>query len=109
MSNQIQEIDIHDFDLSLSAMRITNMGRIRQVEKSMRIHGQLQPVIARVHDSGYQLIDGFKRVYACEALVMDQVQCRLLEVDPDQAKILMLSYNWSSQSMEAYDAGINPA
>jgi ParB/RepB/Spo0J family partition protein len=106
MSTQIQEIDIRDFDLSLSAMRITNMSRIRQVEKSMRIHGQLQPVVARVHDSGYQLIDGFKRVYACEALVMDRIQCRLLEVNQDQAKILMLSYNWSSQSMEAYEEAL---
>lgn len=106
MSDQIKEIDICDFDLSLSAMRITNMGRIQQVEKSMRIHGQLQPVVARVHDSGYQLIDGFKRVYACEALAMDRVQCRLLEVDQGQAKVLMLSYNWSSQSMEAYEEAL---
>ena len=106
MSTQIQEIDIRDFDLSLSSMRITNMSRVRQVEKSMHIHGQLQPVVARVHNNGYQLIDGFKRVYACEALVMDRLQCRLLEVDPDQAKILMLSYNWSSQSMEAYEEAL---
>ena len=26
----------------------------------MRLHGQLQPVVARVHEGGYQLIDGFK-------------------------------------------------
>ena len=106
MSDQIKEIDIYDFDLSLSAMRITNMSRIKEVEKSMRIHGQLQPVVARVHENGYQLIDGFKRVYACEALVMDRVQCRLLDVDQEQAKVLMLSYNWSTQSMEAYEEAL---
>ena len=38
-----------------------NMTRILQVEKSMRLHGQLQPVVARVHEGNYQIIDGFKR------------------------------------------------
>ena len=61
MSTQIEDIALGDFDLSLSEIRIMNMARILQVEKSMRIHGQLQPVIARVHNEGYQLIDGFKR------------------------------------------------
>jgi len=41
-------------------MRIVNMGRILQVEKSMREQGQLQAVVARVHAGGIQLIDGFK-------------------------------------------------
>ena len=57
---RIEEIPLAEFDLSLSGMRIMNMTRILQVEKSMRLHGQLQPVVARVHDGNYQLIDGFK-------------------------------------------------
>ena len=60
VSSRIEEISIDEFDLSLSGMRIMNMTRILQVEKSMRLHGQLQPVVARVHEGGYQLIDGFK-------------------------------------------------
>ena len=106
MKDQIKEIGIYDFDMSLAGMRIMNMSRIHQVEKSMRIHGQLQPVVARVHEDGLQLIDGFKRVYSCENLLMDRVQCRLLEVDEDQAKLLMLSYNWSTRSMEAYEEAL---
>ena len=61
MSPRIEEIPLAEFDLSLSEMRVMNMARILQVEKSMRLHGQLQPVVARVHGEGYQLIDGFKR------------------------------------------------
>jgi ParB/RepB/Spo0J family partition protein len=106
VKDQIKEIGIGDFDLSLGGMRIMNMSRILQVEKSMRVHGQLQPVVARVHEGGIQLIDGFKRVYACETLLLDRVQCRLLEVDEDQAKVLMLSYNWSTRSMEAYEEAL---
>jgi ParB family chromosome partitioning protein len=104
--NQIKEIQIGEFDLSLGTMRIVNMSRILQVEKSMRLHGQLQPVVARVHEGGFQLIDGFKRLYACENLLIESLQCRLLEVDEDQAKILLLSYNWSNRSLEPYEEGL---
>jgi ParB/RepB/Spo0J family partition protein len=80
-----------------------NMTRIQQVEKSMRLHGQLQPVVARVHEGGYQLIDGFKRFYAAEDLMMETLQCRLLDIDLAQAKVLLLSYNRLHQSMEALE------
>jgi len=106
VKDQIKEVGIYEFDLSLGEMRIMNMSRIQQVEKSMRIHGQLQPVVARVYEGGFQLIDGFKRVYACESLLLDRLQCLLLEVDEDQAKVLMLSYNWSTRSMEAYEEAL---
>jgi ParB family chromosome partitioning protein len=106
LHNQIKEIQIGEFDLSLGQMRIMNMSRILQIEKSMRLHGQLQPVVARVHESGVQLIDGFKRVYACENLLIESLQCLLLEVDADQAKVLLLSYNWSNRSLEPYEEAL---
>ena len=59
----IQEIPLSEFDLTLSELRIMNHARILQVEKSMQLHGQLQPVVVRVYHGGYQLIDGFKRYY----------------------------------------------
>jgi len=103
MSIKIEDISISEFDLSLSSVRIINPARILQVEKSMRVHGQLQPVIVRVHDNKYQLIDGFKRFYVSENLLMDTLQCRILDVDLSQAKVLLLSYNRPHQSMEAWE------
>ena len=106
VSIQIEDIALGDFDLSLSEIRIMNMARILQVEKSMRIHGQLQAVVARVHNGGYQLIDGFKRYYAAENLLMETLQCRLLQIDLSQAKVLLLSYNRVHQSMEALEEAL---
>ena len=103
MNPIIKEIPLAEFDLSLSGMRIMNMYRILQVEKSMRLHGQLQPVVARVYEAGYQIIDGFKRLYAAEDLMMETLQCRLLDIDLTQAKVLLLSYNRPHQSMEAWE------
>jgi ParB family chromosome partitioning protein len=103
VNTTIEDIPLSEFDLSLSGMRIMNMTRILQVEKSMRLHGQLQAVVARVHEGGYQLIDGFKRYYAAEDLMMESLQCLLLEIDQSQAKVLLLSYNRPHQSMEAWE------
>jgi len=39
-------------------------------------------------------------------LVMDTLECRLLEVDEQQAKILMLGYNRSNQTMETWEEAL---
>jgi len=103
MNVQIEDIGIEDFDLSLMALRLINETRTLQVERSMKVHGQLQPVVARVHEGGIQLIDGYKRLAAAEVLVMDTLECRLLEVDESQAKVMLLSYNRTNQSMEVWE------
>lgn len=106
MFPRIEIIPIEEFDMSLMAMRIINMTRIVQVERSMMAHGQLQPVVARVHEGGIQLIDGYKRVAAAENLMIDILECRLLEVDEQQAKILMIGYNRTNQSMELWEEAL---
>ena len=103
MNVQIEDIRIEDFDLSLMALRLINETRTLQVERSMKVHGQLQPVVARVHEGGIQLIDGYKRLAAAEVLVMDTLECRLLEVDESQAKVMLLSYNRTNQTMEVWE------
>lgn len=84
-------------------MRLMNYDRALGIERSMKIHGQLQPVIARLYEGGIQLIDGFKRLYAAETLLMDSLECRLFEVDECQAKVMLLSYNRTNQSMEVWE------
>ena len=106
MNSRIEQISITEFDLSLSSMRLMNRDRIAGLEKSMKVHGQLQPVIARVHEGGVQMIDGFKRLYASETLLMDTLDCRLFEVDESQAKIMLLSYNRTSQSLEVWEEAV---
>ena len=84
-------------------MRLMNYDRALGIERSMKTHGQLQPVIARLHEGGMQLIDGFKRLYAAETLLLDSLECRLFEVDECQAKVMLLSYNRTNQSMEVWE------
>jgi ParB/RepB/Spo0J family partition protein len=106
MTPAIKEIPLGEFDLSLAELRVMNHARILRIEKSMQLHGQLQPVVARVHHGSYQLIDGLKRLYAAEDLMMETLQCQVLEIDLSQAKVLLLTYNRSHQSMEAWEEAL---
>lgn len=106
MSPRIEDIPLSKFDLSLSEMRVMNIVRVAQVEKSMRMHGQLQAVVARLHNGNFQIIDGFKRLYVAQDLMLETLQCRVLEVDLRQAKILLLSYNHSNQSMQVWEEAV---
>ncbi len=103
VQSRLEEIGIREFDLSLSSMRLINQDRISGIEQSMKVHGQLQPVIARVYEGGIQLIDGFKRLYSAENLLIDSLECRLFEVDERQARIMLLSYNRTNQRMEVWE------
>jgi len=103
LHSKIEEIGIAEFDLSLSSMRLMNYDRALAIERSMKVHGQLQPLIARIYEGGIQLIDGFKRLYAAETLMLDSLECRLFKVDEFQAKVMLLSYNRTNQSMEVWE------
>jgi ParB family chromosome partitioning protein len=103
---KIEEIPLSEFDLSLSEMRVMNIARIELVEKSMRLHGQLQPVVARLHEGKYQIIDGLKRYYNAVDLMMKTLQCHVLDIDEKQAKVLLLSYNRTHQSMEVWEEAL---
>ena len=103
MNPRIEDIQIEEFDLSLADMRITNPESVTRVHDSMWLHGQLQPVVAREHEGRYQVIDGFKRVYSAMELMIKTLQCQVLDIDLQQAKLLILSYNRPGLSLEVWE------
>lgn len=103
MKPRIEELPVEGLDLSLSGLRITNVSRTEQIERSMRLHGQLHPIVVRAHERGYQVIDGYKRVYVAMELMIPFLECYILDVDEQQAKVLLLSYNRTNRSMEVWE------
>ncbi len=103
MLPRIEVIPTLALDLSLSDLRIMNVTRIEQIKQSMRHQGQLQPIIVRAYEGGYQVIDGFKRVFIAMDLMIEDMECYLVDVDEQAAKVLILSYNRTNQSMEALE------
>ena len=58
-----------------------NVSRKEQIEQSMREQGQLQPIIVREYEGDYQVIDGFKRVYSAMDLMIEDMECYVVDVD----------------------------
>ena len=103
MKPTIEEVTLDKLDLSLGEMRIINPDWVARIQSSMWVHGQLQPVVVRPYSGSYQVIDGIKRVYAATELMLKTLKCYVLDVDLKQAKLLVLSYNRRSQSMDVWE------
>lgn len=103
MNRLLQDIPVDNFDLSLSGMRIVNPESVSRIQDLLHLQGQLQPVVARSVDGRYQIIDGIKWVYAAIELSLKTLECFVLNVDLQQAKVLVLTYNRSAHSMEVWE------
>ena len=99
-------ISLERFDTSLSVYRLVFPSQIKQMKQSLERMGQLQPVITRESESGYQLIDGFKRYYAAEKLAMSALLGKVLEVSESVGKAMILAYNKESSPLVDYEQGL---
>lgn len=75
------------------------------MEKSLRVHGQLTPVVCARSDSGVELIDGFKRVRALRRLGRNTVTARILETSPRTSKAAMIHLNKATKPLTGIEEG----
>jgi ParB family transcriptional regulator, chromosome partitioning protein len=106
MPEPIETILLSDLDPCFSSLRIVNQSRVKQMEDSLALHGQLQPLIVRRLEDKFQIIDGLKRYYASKNLSMKSLQGRCVDVDLTHAKVLVLRYNRAHRSMEAWEEAL---
>ncbi len=86
-----------------SCFRLSSPARVSAMERSLSSSGQLYPVVVRVQEGTYQLLDGFKRYYAARSLQWEQLECRVVEADTLSAKVMILLYNSSPGSLQDYE------
>ncbi|RLD71761.1 MAG: hypothetical protein DRI87_06530 [Bacteroidetes bacterium] len=96
-------IEIGKIDRSFSEMRLTRPEQIAWMQNSLKAVGQLRPVVVRKEKGVYQMLDGFKRYYACQALKWEELQAHLVEVDNVTAKAMILSYNQQGSPLLDYE------
>ncbi|MCK5784827.1 MAG: ParB/RepB/Spo0J family partition protein [Desulfobacterales bacterium] len=96
-------IEIGKIDRSFSEMRLTRPEQIAWMQNSLKAVGQLHPVVVRKKKDVYQMLDGFKRYYACQALKWKKLQAHVVEVDNVTAKAMILSYNQQGSSLLDYE------
>ncbi len=98
-----EKIAIEKIDTSLSVLRLTRPVQIRSMQDSLDRLGQLNPVVVRRTQSGYQLLDGFKRYYASQQMGMSDLVAQVVEADPVEAKTMILSYNQQGTCLVDYE------
>jgi len=102
----LSTINLKDFDTSLSVYRLVFPSQIKAMKQSLERLGQLQPVISRKSEAGYQLIDGFKRYYAAEQLALSQLSSSVLDVSESVGKAMILAYNKEHSPLVDYEEAL---
>ena len=98
-----ERIAIEKIDISLSEMRLTRPEQITSMHDSLHRLGQLNPVVVRPIETGYQLLDGFKRYYASLEMGWADLRAQVVEADEVQAKTMILSYNQQGSCLVDYE------
>lgn len=99
-------LHMKDMNMDFSRFRFCSPSRLAHMERSLSLSGQLQPVIVRPKEKGYQLLDGFKRFYAALSLGWEGLDCRVVEVDDCHAKAMIFTCNAQSGGLMDYEQAI---
>jgi len=84
-----KRLKLDQLDNSLCDLRITRPGEQEKMCRSLRLSGQLNPLIVRVTDGdSYQILDGFKRYYSAKDLGWDYLDARIVDVSLAQGKTM---------------------
>lgn len=100
---ETRSIPIEGIGTDFSCYRLSSPARVSAMERSLSSSGQLYPVVVRLHQGAYQLLDGFKRYYAACSLDWKELECRVVDADTLSAKVMILLYNSSPGSLQDYE------
>ena len=95
----IEEIAVSEIGERYGAFRIVNPRADTAMVKSIRKYGQMSPVVCVKAESGYELIDGFKRLRACRILNQATLRAKTMEVSGRVCKAAIIQLNWSGRSI----------
>jgi ParB/RepB/Spo0J family partition protein len=101
-----KKIKLDQMDTTLSGLRITRPGDIEKMCRRLNQSGQLNPVIVRQVETGYQILDGFKRFFSAQRLGWEYLDAGIVDVPLVNGKAMMLSYNRSGRSLLDYDEAL---
>ncbi len=94
------EVALCDIADGLGSLRLIHPPSDRAMVESIRRYGQLSPVVvAPLGEGRYELVDGFKRLRACQKLGMGRLKATVLQGGRRSLKAAMIQLNWKARSM----------
>ena len=88
----IAEIPVAEMGKRYASLRLVDARAEDAMLQSMQRHGQLTPVVCAKRD-GYELIDGFKRLRACQRLGKAALTAKVLEASERVCKAAIIQLN----------------
>ena len=103
MQGIIDDVFIHDITYPINSLRNDKEGQSESndddLERSIRENGLLQAIIVRPKQSGFEIVAGNRRLYACKTLGWKKIPCHIIDVDDKTAFEISLSENVQRESL----------
>ena len=90
--DDIEEIPVSEMGEKYGSLRIVNPRADEAMLQSMKRYGQLTPVVCAKRE-GYELIDGFKRLRACQRIGKEALKAKVLEASERACKAAIIQLN----------------
>jgi ParB family chromosome partitioning protein len=98
---RIREIPIADIDdFPNHPFQVRDDEDMQNLVESIRERGVITPAMVREKEDGrYELISGHRRKRACELAGMDTLRCEVVDMDRDEAIIMMVESNFQRSNI----------
>jgi ParB/RepB/Spo0J family partition protein len=87
-------------------LRIVQPAAEKSMERSMQRHGQLTPVVVGKHDSGYEMVDGFKRLRAGRRLGYQSLSARVMVGGQRAMKAAIIYLNTKARTIAEIESAL---
>ena len=98
---RIRDIPIADIDdFPDHPFQVRDDEDMQNLVESIKERGVITPAMVRKKDDGrYELISGHRRKRACELAGMDTLRCEVVDMDRDEATIMMVESNFQRSNI----------
>lgn len=76
-------------EAKLGALRLRTPELLSSLERSLKRHGQLEPIVVFACEGLLEVVDGFKRLHLARQLGWERLRVRVCELEPLGAKLLV--------------------
>lgn len=103
----IIEAALEEIGESFGSFRLPDPRSNEAMAGSIRKYGQTSPVVVGPKENGvYELVDGFKRLYACRKLGRPTLTARVLPAGRRALKAAVIQLNWAQRSIGDLDEAL---
>jgi ParB/RepB/Spo0J family partition protein len=100
----VTAIELEHLGERLSSLRLRPPDALREMERSLSLHGQLVAVVCSRQAGSVEIVDGFKRLIGARALGWSALRAEVHEVTGPAAKLLLWHSNARQQLSDLEEA-----